>query len=79
MVHKDGSFNSAPFQCKKVEWIMSVLYNSVQEEEVHLFSFFVNYPFIHTLSPGGTLHSPKWGLQVVFAEQKGLGNLIYKE
>lgn len=59
MVNKDGSFNSTPFQCKKVEGIMSVLYNRVQEEEVHLFGLIVNYPFIDTLSPGGTLYSPK--------------------
>lgn len=34
MVNKDGSFNSTPFQCKKVEGVMSVLYDRVQEEEV---------------------------------------------
>lgn len=63
MVNKDGSFNSTPFQCKKVKGIMSVFYNRVQEENKRVqeeeMSLIVHYPFIDTVSPGGTLYSPK--------------------
>jgi len=51
MVSKDGSFNSTPLQCRKVEGIMSVLYNRVREEEVCSLGLIVSYPFTDTLSP----------------------------
>lgn len=83
MVNNYGSFNSTPFQCKKVEGIMSVFYNRVQEENNKVqeedISLIVNYLFIENLSPGGTFYSPKWGLQAVYAKQRELGNVIFEE